>query len=68
MASKIDRLLEHGPTLGMPLVRRLGDDLFELRISKYRVYFKVGDGSIVVLACGEKDTQSRDIARARGRA
>jgi putative addiction module killer protein len=56
-----------GPTIGLPLVRTFGGGLSELRVDKYRVYF-VRDGSqIHVVAAGSKDTQRRDISRARRR-
>jgi putative component of toxin-antitoxin plasmid stabilization module len=51
----------------MPLVRFLGAGLHELRVSKFRVYFVYGPETLHVLAQGEKDTQVRDIARARRR-
>ncbi len=51
----------------MPHVRRLGDDLCELRADKHRLYFVVVDDTAKFLAYGEKDTQQRDINRARRR-
>ena len=56
-----------GAAAGMPLVRLLGSRLYEIRVSKFRVYFVETDEILTVLAAGEKDTQQRDIARARGR-
>ncbi len=56
-----------GPALGMPLVRPLGDGLHEVRVSTYRVYFVVRADAMHVLTCGNKDTQARDIERARRR-
>lgn len=56
-----------GSAIGMPLVRRIDPDLHELRVSKHRVYFTEAPSAIRVLAVGEKDTQDRDIERARRR-
>ena len=56
-----------GPALGMPLVRALGDRLYELQVDKYRISFTVAASSMLVLAAGEKDTQPRDLDRARRR-
>jgi len=72
---KIDYLAFLGDDASMPLVRRLGGELHELRVGKYRLYFTFAqmdiDGQIergmLFVAYGEKDTQRRDIARARGR-
>ena len=64
---KIERLLEHGTSLGMPLVRQLSGELHELRIDKYRLYFTVGGDNIWFLAYRDKDSQRRDIKRALGR-
>lgn len=64
---KIDRLLAHGPVLGMPLIRQLSADLYELRVDKYRLYFTVGENTIWFLAYGDKDSQRRDIQRAQER-
>lgn len=64
---KIDRLLVHGLALGMPLVRQLTAELYELRVDKYRLYFTVGDDTVWFLAYGDKDSQRRDIQRAQER-
>ena len=49
--------------------KRLGQDLYELRIHYgpgYRVYFGVFQNDIVILLCGgDEGTQQRDITRAR---
>lgn len=64
---RIDLLAEHGISLGMPNVRRLAAGLFELRAGKYRLYFTVLGDTARFLTFGEKDTQTRDIERARKR-
>lgn len=51
-------------------VRAVGDGVHEMRIfhgAGYRVYFvNREEGSIVILLCGgDKDSQDRDIARAK---
>lgn len=56
-----------GPDLGLPNVRRLGGGLCELRIDKFRLYFVIESDTARLLAYGSKDTQQRDIARARRR-
>lgn len=49
--------------------KSVGDGLFELRIDYgpgYRVYFiRRGEMLVVLLAGGDKDSQERDIAKAR---
>lgn len=66
VAGKIALVADLGGSLtGMPLVRSIDRSLHEIRVSKYRVYFTHRDGALLVLAAGEKDTQQRDIARAR---
>ena len=49
--------------------KRLGSDLYELRINYgpgYRIYFGTLTSHIVILLCGgQKRTQQRDIASAR---
>ena len=49
--------------------RSVGDNVFELKVDfgpGYRVYFTLRGGDIVLLLCGgDKDSQSRDIARAK---
>jgi putative addiction module killer protein len=56
-----------GIRVGLPLVRSLGHGLFELRVSIYRVYFTQTGPALLILTTGVKDTQVRDIARARRR-
>ena len=67
---QLDLLMAVGASLGMPHVRDLGGGLRELRIrvgQQPRLYFEV-DGDIArMLTYGRKDTQQRDIVRARGR-
>lgn len=63
---RIDRLQHGNPGV----VRAVGEGVSELKIDfgpGYRVYFvERSDGCIVVLLCGgDKDTQPRDIARAK---
>jgi putative addiction module killer protein len=57
----------HGSRTGLPTVRSLGGLLFEYRVNKYRVYFTETARTMTILASGDKDTQDRDIARARRR-
>jgi putative addiction module killer protein len=49
--------------------KSVGDELFELRITKgpaYRVYYTKRDGEVVILLVGgDKSTQSKDIAKAK---
>ncbi len=64
--TRIDRLRHGNPGV----VRSLGEGVHEMKIDfgpGYRVYFvERADGSIVVLLCGgDKDTQPRDIVRAK---
>jgi len=70
VAAEIEMLAARWP-VGMPRVRNLSGDLFELRIMAHglRLYFSVDDDEdeITFLTYGRKDTQSRDIDRARGR-
>lgn len=63
----VERLLEHGPALGMPLIRGLGNDLLELRVGGHRLYFTVRGELVLFLTYGDKDSQARDIVRARKR-
>jgi len=52
----------------MPHGRHLGGGLHELRSRLgERVYYSVNDDTATILACGRKDTQRRDITRARSR-
>ena len=50
--------------------RSVGDGVFEMRIHYgpgYRIYFIREGTTVVVLLCGgDKDSQSRDIRRAKG--
>lgn len=65
--AKLLLLREHGIAIGMPLVRRITAGLHELRVGGNRVYFTQVGGTIHVLTQGRKDTQARDIERARRR-
>lgn len=56
-----------GAIVGTPTVRSIGNGLHEIRVGVWRVYFVRRDGSLVILCAGSKDTQHRDIARARRR-
>lgn len=56
-----------GAIVGMPTVRSIDRHLHEIRVGGWRVYFTQRAGSLVVLCGGSKDTQQRDIARARRR-
>jgi putative addiction module killer protein len=67
IVEKLRYVAEIGQSVGLPLVRRLGPGLHELRVDKYRVYITTRQGSLLVLAAGSKDSQARDIARARRR-
>ena len=67
VANKLRLLAEAGGALTMPHVRRMGGDLCELRADKHRLYFVIVDDTATFLAYGEKDTQQRDISRARRR-
>lgn len=67
IADKLLLLAMTGTNLTMPHVRRLGNGLSELRVDKYRLYFEVVDDTASFLTYGEKDTQPRDIERARNR-
>lgn len=64
---RMELLVEHGIALGMPNVRRLVAGLYELRAGKYRLYFTVLGDTARFLTYGEKDTQTREIERARRR-
>jgi putative addiction module killer protein len=50
-------------------IKSLGGSLYEVRLTKQgglRLYFAMIDGTLIVLLLGgDKDSQSRDIARAR---
>jgi putative addiction module killer protein len=68
--SELEALIATGPAVGMPVVRDLGHGLFELRIrigQQPRLYFRSDDDTIELLTYGRKDTQQRDIDRARRR-
>lgn len=65
--AKLNLLALTGTNLQLPHVRRLGAGLCELRVDKYRLYFVVAGDTATFLAYGEKDTQQRDIQRARRR-
>ena len=68
VAGKIALVAEHGGAIvGMPTVRSLGGGLHEIRVGIWRVYFTQHSGVLYVLCSGRKDTQSRDIDRARRR-
>lgn len=59
-----------GDKLGMPNVRSLGQGLFELREMSFGnrlyFYFSVSERRIVVIVgAGDKDSQQRDILKAR---
>lgn len=60
-------LEQHGVAIGMPMVRRLDIDLWELRVGKHRLYFSVEQNTALFHAYGDKDSQRRDIERARER-
>ena len=65
IAARIDRLAFGNPGD----VRPVGEGISELRIREgagYRVYFVCRGDTIVVLLCGgDKDTQPKDIVRAK---
>lgn len=70
--ANIDRRLallrEEGLALGLPNVRRIDASLWELRSGRYRLYFTLEEpNTAVFVAYGNKDTQQRDIRRARER-
>jgi len=67
ISRKLRMLQDHGIAIGMPLVRRLYADLWELRVGKHRLYFGVEDDTAVFHVYGDKDSQRRDIEQARGR-
>jgi putative addiction module killer protein len=56
-----------GSWAGLPLVRYLGAGLYEVRRGGDRVYFQQSRHALTILTAGRKDTQDRDIARARRR-
>jgi putative addiction module killer protein len=67
---QLDLLMAVGTALGMPHVRDLGDGLRELRVRvgrQPRLYFQIEGTMARMLTYGRKDTQQRDIGRARGR-
>jgi putative addiction module killer protein len=62
--SRIERLERGNPGDVGPV----GDGISEMRIDfgpGYRVYYKQSGDDIVVLCAGDKDTQSRDIEKAK---
>ena len=75
IAAETALLLHVGRALGLPLVRQIGGSLSELRVSAHgglRLYFTIlrsqdGIERVLFLTYGRKDTQERDIARARRR-
>jgi putative addiction module killer protein len=68
IAGKLALVASHGGAqVGMPLVRVLGAGLHELRVDGWRVYFVQDPRTLTVLCAGTKDTQRRDIDRARRR-
>lgn len=67
IAKKVHLLMYAGANLTMPNVRRLGNGLCELRVDKFRLYFTIEVDTARLLSYGSKDTQQRDIARARKR-
>ncbi len=72
IAHLLDLLGEFGPQLPMPNNRNLGGGLYELRVTGkgpgYRIYyFEFEEFIVVLLAGGDKSTQTRDIDTARKR-
>jgi mRNA-degrading endonuclease RelE of RelBE toxin-antitoxin system len=67
VARKLRMLEQHGVGVGMPLVRRLDSDLWELRVGKHRLYFSVDHDTAVFHVYGDKGSQRRDIDKARER-
>lgn len=68
VAAEIALLAQRWP-VGMPRVRNIGAGLHELRIMAHglRLYFVIEGEAITFLTYGRKDTQARDIDRARRR-
>ena len=69
VAAEVELLAVRWP-VGMPRVRDLRGGLCELRISGFgglRLYFEVAEDVIAFVTYGRKDTQQRDIDRARRR-
>lgn len=67
---EIDLLAEAGAAVGLPHVRDLGHGLRELRVrvgQQPRLYFTIEGGTARFLTYGRKDTQRRDIERAKRR-
>ena len=59
---RLDLLARHGTHLGLPNVRRLSFDLWELRSpTGHRLYFTLHDEQAIFIRYGDKDTQPRDI-------
>ena len=68
--SLILMLEEQGNHLGLPFAKSLSEALYELREPRrgLRVYYTFQKGVVaLLLASGDKDSQSRDIALARKR-
>lgn len=71
----IDRLADLGPLVRMPLLRSLGDGLFELRFAlgptaRRITYRFTKDGRVILLTTFRKqrDNERREIDRARAAA
>lgn len=58
-----DLLETHGPTIGMPYVRKIRGKLWEARVSHstgaYRAFFGFAPGKVIVVACGEVKKSDR---------
>ncbi len=67
--ARIDHRLERMRVGNLGDFRALGSGLFELRLHfgpGYRIYYgRMGDEIVVLLAGGDKSSQTRDIQRAR---
>lgn len=67
IVQKVRLLKAHGLDWGEGHVRRIEGNLYELKVSKYRLYFRYEGTTARFVDFGEKDTQGRDIQRAKGR-
>lgn len=70
VSREVEMLAESGNALQLPHSKSLGKGLFELRERRfgYRVYYAFqGKRVIILLAAGDKTSQSNDIAKARKR-